>query len=152
MYDCLFSLRMHCREREPRWGYGVRTYVRKNVCLSENASTYVCTNVSPAYAACTLGRENPGEGVRMYVSSAYADALSIRCCTYVHSYVYIRERERRGGGGTFVRLQRTHELSIRTVCRNSYYGEIPSGWGCVRVGLIIFRKGGDYTSSNVPSK
>jgi hypothetical protein len=48
-------------------------YVRKNVCLSENASTYVCTIVSSAYA-CTVGRENLGGGmgyvrtsVRMYV-------------------------------------------------------------------------------------
>jgi hypothetical protein len=133
MYDCLFSLRMHCREREPRWGYGVRTYVRKNVCLSENASTYVCTNVSPAYA-CTLGRENPGEGVRMYVSSAYADALSIRCCTYVHSYVYIRERERRGGGGVHsyvssVRMncQFVRYVGIHIMERSPVVG-VASGW------------------------
>ena len=62
----------------------IQRYVRKNVCItSENASTNVCTIVSPSLRMHFREREPRwGEGVRTYVSSAYACTpnYAVRTC------------------------------------------------------------------------
>jgi hypothetical protein len=100
---------MHSREREPRWGEGVRTYVSSAYARTNNYAVrtciltyilgservhyflfsvvrYICRGTYVrTYVNCTLGRENPVGGGGRYVRmhSQQLEAVSTCVLTYI---------------------------------------------------------------------